>query len=152
MMIPKGWKAAIGAVILTSVLATGAAFATESETPTDRANKLSPGVEDVVKQLRSLRQSRLEQLKAEMNALIDQAVTDGKITAEEAARLKAAKTRLHHDRGHDPRGFLKRFGRNATEAEVRARLNQAVKNGRITQEQADQMLKRWQEWKAKQTD
>lgn len=148
MMIPKKWMTALGAALLTGVLVTGAAFAAGGEQPT----KASQGVQELMTEIQALRQTRMEQLKAEVEALIDKALANGQITAEEAAGLKQRPKGPHQGPRHGFKGGLKGFPRGANEAEVKARLDEAVKNGRLTQEQADQMLKRWQEWHAQKSE
>ncbi|MFZ5827631.1 MAG: hypothetical protein ACOY94_25285 [Bacillota bacterium] len=158
MMIPKKWMTALGAALLTGVLVTGAAFAAGGEKPAKAPLNASEGVQELLTEIQTLRQSRMEQLKADIEALVDKALAEGRITAEEAARLKEGPKRFHQGpRGPFPGqrpGFKegKGFPLGATEAEVKARLDQAVANGRITQEQADQILKKWQEWQAKKPE
>lgn len=166
-MLSKKWLTVVGAALLTGVLATGAALAAGGQGLglEQAAAKLSPGVREVITEIHALRQSRMEQMKAEIDALVDKATAEGKITPEEAARLKEGGKRLRHGKDHAPgeRGLKgapgsqggpkgKGFGKfkHGTEAEVKARLDAAVKAGRLTQEQADQILERWRAWQTKQ--
>ncbi len=137
----SNWMTSMGTAILAAALATGVAFAAGGDVAGPKA---SQGAQQLMTEIRSLRHSRMEQLRAEIEAKIDKAAADGKITADEATRLKENMKHFKHGGKwhHDLKG--------ATEAEVKAKLDAAVKSGRMTQEQADQMLKRWQEWKAKQ--
>lgn len=152
-MISKKWMTVLGTTVLAGVLATGVAFAAGGDAPLQAVSKLSPGMQSLMKDIRSLREKRMQELKSEVEGLIDKAQAEGKITADEATKLKERGARGHfkgHRGGH---GFKGGKGFPMTEEEMKARLDQAVKNGRITQEQADQMLKKWQEWNAsKQTD
>jgi len=145
-----------GSVLVTGGLLTGAALAaTDTTVPTPTAiaaavtgrleqavadGKITQAEADVLKQIQELRASVMEKLKTDSQAIIDQAVTDGKITQEQADSLKTYGG--HGFKGHgglkgldlgfDPRGL--------TEEELKAKLDEAVAAGTLTQEQADQIL------------
>lgn len=140
MRIPKRWAAALGAASLVCMLTTGLAFARGGE-PATGETRPSTGMQEVLREIRALHRTRAEQFRAEVDALIDRAQAKGKITKEEAARLKES-FRRPGDRAKI-RGLLKGA---RTVAEVRARLQEAVKDGRLTQEQADRILRKWQDW------
>ncbi len=146
---------AVGAVLLTGALLTGAAFASEEgKAPTaqtervDKAvqeGKLTQGEADTLKKLGELRRSYMEKYKAEAKALLEQSVKDGKITKEQAQRI------LKHQQGrmqHHGKGWGKP-GKALTEEQLKSKLAEAVKSGKITQEKADAILQKWQEHKAK---
>lgn len=160
-VLSKKWMTILGTTILSGVLVTSVAFAAGGEAVEQAANKPSPGVQQLMQEIRSLRQTRMEQFKTEVHGLIDKARSEGKITPEEATKLKERGGKGFHHRGPKggrhghkggPRGELHGL-KGADEATVKAKLAEAVKNGRITQEQADQMLQKWREWNAaKPTD
>jgi polyhydroxyalkanoate synthesis regulator phasin len=155
-MLSKKWMTVIGATVITGVLATGVAFAAGTDTVEKAVGKVSPGMQELLKEIKTLRHDRMEQLKNEINGLIDKAQADGKITPDEATKLKErGKGQFKGHGGFKDRGGFKGhrgfgFMKGATEEQVKARLDEAVKNGRLTQEQADKLLKKWQDWKAKQ--
>jgi len=140
MTITKRWAAALGAASLVCLLTTGLALAHGREPATD-SSKPSAGMQEVLREIRALHRTRAEQFRNEVDALIDRAQAKGKITKEEAARLKQSFRRPGE--GAKIRGLLKGA---KTVAEVRARLQEAVKDGRLTQEQADRILRKWQDW------
>lgn len=128
------------------------------------AGKLSQGQADVLTQLHELRTKYMGQLKTESEALIDKAVTDGKITQEQADNLKRPGKQGGPRMGpkHGGKGGPQMHGRGGpgrggpgfgaqTEDEVKAKLSEGVTAGKLTQEQADQMLKHWQEMQAKRS-
>jgi len=123
LVLVTGWAA-----LFLGNLALAASTGHEKESP-----KLSPGMEQLLKDIRELRRSRLEQLNAEIEQLIDQAAREGRITAAEAARLREWRQ-------------MRRLGLSlhATEDEVKERLDEAVKSGRITKDQAKKLFKEWQ--------
>lgn len=135
-MIPKRWRVTAAALLATGVLATGVAFAA---TGPASAEKLSPGMQETMTQIRELRKSRMEQLRTDVQALIDKAQAEGKITPEQADKLKA------HPKGMGRHGHHPNFkGKAMTQEQLKAKLDEAVKSGRLTQEQADKMLQRWE--------
>lgn len=151
MSLKKKLGAAVGAVLVSGALLTGAAFASgdAQSAPTKaewidkavEAGKLTQGEADTLRQLQDLRHSYMEKFKTDAKTLIDQAVKDGKITQDQADRMIKHKASFHHGKG--------RKMHSMTEQEVKERLAEAVKKGKLTQEQADTMLKRWQEHHAK---
>lgn len=155
MFLRKKWAMVLGTTVLAGVLATGVAFAAGGEAVEQAASRLSPGAQSLMSEIRSLREKRMQELKTEVDGLIDKAQTEGKITTEEATRLKERGKHFGHGHGkglHGGKGGMRGFRAGATEAEVKAKLDEAVKNGRITQEKADQMLQQWREWHAKQQE
>lgn len=128
----RRWLAIALVAAWACLLLGGTSLAAGSEAE-KQAPKLSPGMEQLLKDIRALRQSRLEQLNAEIDQLIDQAHRAGKITDDEAARLR--EWRAVRRMGLSP---------HASEAEVKEKLDEAVKNGRLTKEQAKRILKEWQ--------
>lgn len=153
MMMKKKWMTAIGTAVLAGVLVTGAAFAAAAEKPAKAPGTVSPGVQELNTEIRALRQTRMEQLKAEIEALINKAAGEGKVTPEEATRLKEGGKRFHmggpKGERHGFMGEMKGFPRATTEEEAKAQLAESVKNESITQEQADQILQKWQAFQAK---
>jgi|GEM_PF-2969064 len=129
----KRWVALVLVSLWACLVVGGTALAAESR-PEKDGPKLSPGMQQLMKDVRELRRTRMEQLNAEIDQLIERAQASGQITAEEAARLKEWRTLRRH--GLSP---------HASEEEVKARLEEAVKNGRLTKQQAKQLLKEWQE-------
>ena len=129
----KRWLALV-LVSLWAFLALGGTALAAGTQPEKAAPKLSPGMEQLLNEIRTLRRTRMEQLNTEIDQLIERAQSSGQITAEEAARLKEWRALRRH--GLSPQ---------ATESEVKARLEEAVKNGRLTKQQAKQLLKEWQE-------
>gem|GEM_PF-5873005 len=118
-------------MLITGVLATGAAFAAPGGTKMDqkledavKSGKLSQGEADVMRQIGELRQN----YKSQVQSLLDQAVKDGKINQEQAGKL------MHH--GRHGRMLMKHL----TQEELKAKLDEAVKSGRMTREQADKVL------------
>jgi polyhydroxyalkanoate synthesis regulator phasin len=111
--------------------------------------KLTQGQEDVMLQLDSLRQEAMTKLQADEKAIIDQAVQSGKITRDEATQLQ------QHGHGpggpaggrggrgdHGPGGGRGHgMGPNMTADQLKAQLDQDVKDGKLTQDKADQILK-----------
>jgi hypothetical protein len=179
----KRWAAmAVGALMLTTAL-TGAAFAATS------------GETDVLQQFRGLRQTHMEQRRqlheaqgAEMTARVEQAIAEGTITEEQAARLKHStvksfmaqkslmdgrRQKLQMDKGQSmqrrdqmkanleqfesQRGTMMKGAKRPmlsamTEEHLQEHLAAAVASGRLTQEQADQMLERHLNWHADKAD
>lgn len=134
-LIPRGLAMMLVSVWAVLVLG-GTAFAagTAPDTVTEKAApRLSPGMEQLLNDIRTLRRTRLEQLNAEIDQMIERAHQSGKITDEEAARLREWRA-------------VRRLGLSPhdSEAEVKAKLDEAVKNGRLTREQAKKILKEWE--------
>jgi polyhydroxyalkanoate synthesis regulator phasin len=163
----------VAAVLVSGALLTGAAFAAgvpskmaDKLQQEVQAGKLSQGQADVITQLFGLRQSAMEKLKADEKALIDQAVKDGKLTQDQADKLQ--KREGHFGQGpmqgktqgktqgrmHGKQGPMFFFGKNLSADQLKAKLDAAVKSGKLTQEKADQALKqfeaRQQQWQQKQ--
>lgn len=144
----KKWQSAVGAAVMAAVLTAGVAFAADSTQAGKSTETASPELQQVLSEIRTLRQSRMESLQTEVGQLIDKAVTDGKITQDQADQLKQRP--MGFRKGHGQEGSQKFSGKrggmqNLTEEQVKAKLDEAVKSGKLTQEKADQMLKRWQE-------
>jgi polyhydroxyalkanoate synthesis regulator phasin len=150
----KRLGAIAGAVLLSGALLTGGAMA--ANLPSKLADKLQSQVQagkitqnqaDVVGQLFNLRQAAMTKLKADEKALIDQAVKEGKLTQAQADQL--AKRGDHFGEGgrheHGGKGDRRHLGdKHLTADQLKAKLDTAVKDGKLTQEQADQILKKWQ--------
>lgn len=141
MRFVRYWSRAIGLALLSCLLLTGVALAAPQNQAEQAPAQPSPGMQELMGQIRSLRKARLEQFRAEVEGLIKKAEADGKITPEEAARLRQPRSPRVHQ-GHD-------WLQGASEKEVKAKLKEAVKSGRLTQKQADQLLAKWKEWKSK---
>lgn len=120
--------------VLASLLLAATALAAPEAHQHKEAPKLSPGMQELMGEIRALRKSRMEQLNTEIEKLIEKAEAEKKITSEEAKQLREWRTRK---RLAVPPG--------ATEEQVKARLDEAVKNGHLTKEQAKQLLKEWKE-------
>jgi len=129
----KRWIAWTLLSVWTLLLLTGSALAAESR-PKEAAPEMSPGMRQLLNDIRNLRRTRMEQLNAEIDQMIERARASGQITQEEAARLQ--EWRALRRQGLSP---------HASEAEVKAKLEEAVKSGRLTREQAKRLLKEWQE-------
>lgn len=117
-----------------------------------KAGKLTQGQEDVKIQLATLRQDAMTKLQADEKAAIDAAVQSGKITQAQATQLALRGGHGGHERGGQEgskQGGSKQgrgggfFGKNMTADQVKAKLDAAVKAGKLTQAQADQMLQKW---------
>ncbi|HYF96392.1 MAG TPA: hypothetical protein VD969_29645 [Symbiobacteriaceae bacterium] len=99
----RNWRTITGALLISAgVLAGGAAYAAEKADRPDlkqhleekvKEGKLTPGEAEVVEKLHGLRRSYHQKFKAEANAVIEQALKDGKITKEQADRFKAPRKR-----------------------------------------------------------
>jgi len=83
-MFRSRWITAVGAAILAATLSSGVAFAAHADSAKE---KLSPGVQQLMTEIRSLRHERMKQFRAEAEAKIDAAVKEGRITQEEANRI-----------------------------------------------------------------
>lgn len=155
MDLKKKLSVAAGAMLLTGALLTGAAFA-EGDASSAAARqdkveqavkegKLTQGEADTLKQLGELRRSYMERYKADAKALVDRAMTDGKLTKEQAERMLQRKGHFGHGHG---KGHMK-HGKAISEEQLKSKLEAAVKEGKLTQEKADAILKKYQEHKAK---
>lgn len=153
----KRLGAIAGAVLVSGALLAGGAMAANLPSKlTDKlqsqvqAGKITQNQADVFTQLFNLRQAAMTKLKADEKALIDQAVKDGKLTQAQADQL--AKRGDHLGEGdrheHGGKGDRVRFrDKNMTADQLKAKLDAAVKAGKLKQEQADQILKKWQSHK-----
>lgn len=141
MNLKRKWAAAASAVLVVGALSAGAAWAARDDAAAPAANaqtsQSTPAESNVLKQLHELRRAERAKLKAAEKALVEQAVTDGKLTREQADRMLK---RIEHA-GHPGRKAHK--WANMTRDEVKARLDEAVKSGRMTQDKADHILERW---------
>jgi polyhydroxyalkanoate synthesis regulator phasin len=153
------------AVLLCGALFTGGSFAlanTEATPPAVESRiakaELTEGQKEVLGKLQTLRKAHMEKLQAETKAVVEQAVKDGTITQEQADRI--TQKRLHPKpgkgphRGHGPKhgpGLKGEMRKKAplTEEQFKQQLDARVTAGKLTQEQADQMLQRWREHQAK---
>lgn len=106
-------------------------LAADSSTPTNPANKA-----------KVLIRLLLVQDEAKVNAFLDKAVDAGKLTPEQAVKVKDFWT-AHHKQF--ARSFiLKRLLRAQDEAKVKAFLDTAVASGKIQQVQADKIIQVWE--------
>ncbi len=83
----------------------------------------------------------LIQDEARVAALLDKAVTNGKITTEQAEKIYAYWT-LHHEK-FTRRVVLRGLNRIQDEAKLQERLDKAVASGRITAEQEAKIIEAW---------
>jgi polyhydroxyalkanoate synthesis regulator phasin len=150
------WLVRIGTVLVAGILTTGVAMADgglqERLQKAVEAGKLTQGQAEVMTQLHDLRVAAWSKLKADSQALIEQAVKDGKITREQADEMlerMAKPGRKGHKGWHGrPHGFLGKEGhpfKGMTPDQMKAKLDEAVKAGKLTREQADKMLERFTE-------
>lgn len=167
MHFKKTWAIVTGTVLVTGMLATGAAFAANSQATTAPAAteqsgttthgkqhpNLTPGQTEVLKQIGQLRKNYMEQFRTDAKATIEKAVKDGKITQQQADDMlkrfdrsaKGEGGEHNHHRG-DHRWSMDLKG--LTQDQVKAKLDAAVKEGKLTQAQADKILNKWQEHQA----
>lgn len=149
-----------GSVLLIGALATGAALAAGNLSGAKAAERLQQAVQsgkmtqgeaDLLTQLDQVRTSYMEKMKTEIQATIDKAVADGTVTQEQADRLKKRQG------GPGPGPAMKgrpgpqkggKFGwgqrPNLKPAELKAKIEAQVEAGKITREQADAILNRWE--------
>ncbi|HWI61011.1 MAG TPA: hypothetical protein VNT75_04160 [Symbiobacteriaceae bacterium] len=98
----RKWGTMAGTLLITaSLLAGGAAYAAERTEPAEKTDlkqklqekveegKLTAGEAEVVQKLHELRRGYHEKFRTDAQALIDQAVKEGKITKEQGERFKA---------------------------------------------------------------
>ena len=125
-----------GAAVLSTLLLTATAFAATpkeappKELPKMEQQQLSPGEKEVLQELKELRRSHREKLKADSMSVLERAVKQGKITQEQADKLKARR----HAKIHKLQG-----------AELKERLDQAVKDGHISPERAEAIMEHHKE-------
>lgn len=136
------------AVVLAVAVVGGAAFAAAGPKAVRPApTALSEGEKQTLEQLRALKKQHMERFQAERKALIEQAVKEGKITQERADKLLQFRKGTGFRHGHSGMGPGKmglKAGPHSAE-KLKAWLKAEVEAGRLTQEQADAMLKRWEE-------
>lgn len=145
---------ATSALVAAGVVAGVAFAANDSATPApaqaDRAAMLDKAVEagkitqaeaDLLKQLAEQRKAAMEKLQADAKATIDQAVQAGKITQDQADKLMKKGGAMMKHRGGK---FMGKGGPKAmpklSQDQLKAKLDEAVKAGKLTQEQADKIL------------
>ena len=123
------------AVITTLVFAVPA-FA-ESASPTVDATQITPANKPgaIVRLL-------LVQDEAKVDAYIAQAVQAGKITADQAVKIKDFWTAHHKQFAWN--FVLRRLLRAQNENNVKTYLDKAVANGKLTQVQADKVIAIWE--------
>lgn len=161
-----------GAVLIAGALFSGAALAAGGDTTvapttstqqsdamakrTDWISQLSEGGQATWKQLTDLRQSHMEKLKSESEALVNQAMADGTITQEQADKLLSHGGKpggkhggMHGGPGRGGKGGPGTDRLGQTQEEVQAHLDRHVQEGKLTQAQADQMLQKWLEAQTK---
>jgi|GEM_PF-3943387 len=140
MSMKKKLGIAVGALLISGGVLTGAALANEAPATADpaaqtqgvtKANPLSEAARELLTKIGEIRKSYMEKADTDAKALVDQAVADGKITREEADKL------LHHG----GKGFGPGMARvPLTQEELKAKLDELVKSGKLTQEHADKAL------------
>jgi len=172
MNLKSKWGAVAGAVVITgAVLTAGIALAESSnsgaaaspsatQAPSkDRTNwldeavksgKLTQAEADVMKQLDDLRKSAMEKLQADEKAIIDQAVKDGKLTQDQADKLSKHPGPMggpmdggRGGRDHGGPGPMGKGRQPMTQEQLKAKLDEEVKAGKLTQAQEDEMLKKF---------
>lgn len=153
MNLRRKWGVVAGTLLVAGGLLTGVAFAanaadtnaapaTNAPAAAKERPALTEGEKQVHEQLRSLWQSTMEKLKADSKAVIDEAVQKGTITQEQADKLQqrgmhgklGPKAGKMHGRG---KGMM---GPALSAEELKAKLDEAVKSGKMTREQADKIL------------
>lgn len=100
-----------------------------------KAGKLSQGEADVLKQIVESRTAVVKKLQSESEAIIAEAVKEGKITQEQAEKL----------RRHESAASLKWKGlvpRKISPKDLKRMLEVEVKAGKLSQGCADEILKR----------
>lgn len=91
---------ALTTAVLACALSTGGALAAGKGGDKSKLTAPSPGVQEVIGEIKELRKARMEEFRSEVEAVIDQARKEGKITAEEASQLKdIGKKHHHHHKG-----------------------------------------------------
>lgn len=105
------------------------------------SGRLTQAQADVMKQLFDLRKAAMDKLKTDEKGVVDQAVTAGTLNQAEAHKLlqHEGKGGPEHGRG-DHKG--ERFG-NVTLDQVKAKLDQLVQDGKLTQTEADKRLQQF---------
>lgn len=130
MKMTKRWMTLVGAVAIVGTLLGGVALA--EKTPDAKATKEykkpapSAGSVALQQQLEDLYKAHMAQLSKEALVAIDQAAKDGKISEKEAAWY-----RHKYETPAAPK---------VSHAQLEATLAQMVKDGKITQENANQKL------------
>lgn len=161
-MKKKLFGAVTAAVLVAGAMFTSAALAenapattTTATTQTEKSAKhtewisqLSEGAQATYKQLSELRQAAHDKLKADSQAVVDQAVKDGKITQEEGQSLLARGGKHGGGRHGGKGGGFGRGFHGRTLEEMKADLDSHVKEGKMTQEQADKLLEQWKQHQA----
>lgn len=94
----------VTSAVLACALSTGVAFAAGKESDKSKLTAPSPGVQEVIGEIRELRKARMEQFRTEVEAVIDQAKKEGKITSDEANQLKDFGKKHHQHHGHKKGG------------------------------------------------
>ena len=84
----------------------------------------------------------LVQDEAKVDAYIAQAVTNGKITADQAVQVKAFWTAHHKQFAWN--FVLRRLLKAQNENNVKTYLDKAVANGKLTQDQANKVIQIWE--------
>jgi len=146
----RKWQVALGALLAAALLTAGVVYAEQA--PSD-GQIPSSGLAQVLTEIRELRQKHMEALKAEIEQVIEKAVDAGTITRDEADRLSRRPLGTGWDRhGHRGTGPFRMGGRlwSATPEEVQGFLDGAVEAGRLTREQADRLLERWNACRGRQ--
>lgn len=124
--------------------ATDSAQATRAPFDLDQAvqaGKITQAEADLLKQLHEQRQAAMAKLQADAKATIDQAVQAGKITQGQANKLLAKGHGMMMERGGKFMGKGGPMGMpQLSQEELKAKLDEAVKAGKLTQAEADKIL------------
>ena len=129
----------ISGVLLAAVLALGVVPVAAAAI---NANQTSPAAQQIHKGQILVRLLSI-QVEAKVDALLAQAVTDKKITADQSTKIKAFWT-AHHAQFVKTR-VVERLLKVQDGAKLDAFLANAVKSGKISQTQADQIKALWTE-------
>jgi hypothetical protein len=84
----------------------------------------------------------LIQDETKVDSLLAAAVSNGRLTAEQSAKIKAFWTERHGP--FTKKVVLRGLMRIPDEARLQEVLNQAMTNGKITQDQANQIIAAWE--------
>jgi polyhydroxyalkanoate synthesis regulator phasin len=114
------------------------------------SGKLTQAQADVLKQLGDLRQAAMAKVKTDEKAVLDQAVASGKLTQAEADKLLQRGEMGGQERGKGGHGNWGHKGADLTPAQFKANLDQQVKDGKLTQAQADTRMQQFTAAQAKE--
>jgi len=129
---------AVSSLILVSMLLwTIPVFAADSEIPSTQD---LPRIGHV----RVLPRLMLIQDEAKVDALLERLQSAGKLTEEQAGKIKNIWTQRHAQTVRHPILKLRRLLTAENEARVQQFLDKAVQTGKITQERADRLIQIWE--------